>query len=217
MNGPHDMGGMQCYGPVRPEADEPVFHAEWEKRALALTVAMGATGAWNIDRSRHARERIEPARYLASSYYEIWIAGLETLLTEAGLATEAELESGRVAVPGKPLRKVAGAAAMAAVLAKGGPADRAPQGKPKFRAGDSVRTANLNPPGHTRLPRYARDKEGVIETVGGFHVFPDSNAHSKGEAPQWLYTVRFEAGDLFGAGADHQVHLDCWESYLEAR
>jgi len=217
MNGLHDMGGMQCFGPVVPEPGEPVFHARWERRALALTVAMGAAGAWNIDRSRHARERIEPARYLSSSYYEIWIAGLETLLAEAGLATAAEIAAGKPSAPGKPVRKVEGASAMAAVLAKGGPADRPPVGAPKFRPGDAVRTRNLNPPGHTRLPRYARDKDGVVETVAGFHVFPDSNAHGSGEAPQWLYTVRFDAAELFGGEADHQVHVDCWESYLEAR
>jgi nitrile hydratase len=210
------MGGMQCFGPVLPEPDEPVFHAEWEKRALALTVAMGATGAWNIDMSRFARERIAPAKYLALSYYQIWLAGLETLLVERGLATAGEAASGKSAGAGRGNLRVPDARSMAAILAKGAPADR-PAGAPAmFRIGQAVRARNINPQGHTRLPRYARGHNGVIEAVVGCHVFPDRHARDGADDPQWLYTVRFSARELFGGPDDHRVHVDCWEPYLAA-
>ncbi len=91
MNGAHDMGGMDGFGPVEREADEPVFHAEWERRAFALTVAMGFYGLWNIDISRYARENRDPLGYLRDSYYERWLHGLETLLEQNGLVTRAEI------------------------------------------------------------------------------------------------------------------------------
>ena len=91
MNGAHDMGGMDGFGPVEREADEPIFHDEWERRAFALTVAMGFYGRWNIDASRHARENREPLGYLRDSYYERWLYGLETLLEQNGLVTREEI------------------------------------------------------------------------------------------------------------------------------
>ena len=215
MNGVHDMGGMQCFGAVEPEADEPVFHAEWERQALALTVAMGFTGMWNIDMSRHARETLPPAQYLASSYYEIWIAGLEKLMLERGLVTPAELDGAKQETAPVPVNQVLGATGMRKALAAGGPVAREAASQARFRAGDRIRTRNMHPAGHTRLPRYARDKVGHIECIVGCHVFPDSNAHGSGEDPQWLYTVRFEAGDLFGEAANHCVLVDCWEPYLD--
>jgi len=93
MNGVHDLGGMHGFGPINPEPDEPVFHHEWERRAFALTLAMGAYGAWNLDMSRYARERMEPAAYLRASYYERWLSGLERLLIEKGLLSEQEIEA----------------------------------------------------------------------------------------------------------------------------
>ncbi len=217
MNGPHDMGGLQCFGPVEIEANEPLFHGDWEKRAMSLTVAMGFTGSWNIDMSRHARESLPPDFYLTKSYYQIWIAGLEKLMLERGMVTAGELESGSSELPAKVIGRLVGPEEVEAVLARGAPVSRDPQGEPLFAAGDRVRTLNLNPAGHTRLPRYARDKTGTVELVHGCHVFPDSNARGDGEAPQWLYAVSFDAQALFGAEAEagNRVIVDCWEPYLD--
>lgn len=216
MKGGQDMGGRHGFGPVVPEIDEPPFHAEWEKRALALVVAMGATGSWTLDASRHARESLPPADYLASSYYEIWLAGLEKLLTAHGLAMAEEIANGTVSVEAKPVKRVLAAETTAKALASGGPCDRPTESSPRFAVGASVRTRLTNPPTHTRLPSYAMGRAGSIHAVHGCHVFPDSNAHGDGEDPQWLYSVRFAAADLWGAettAAD--VFIDLWEPYLE--
>jgi len=218
MNGPHDLGGQMGLGPVAPEADEPVFHAEWEKRALGLTLASGALGAWNIDESRHARENRHPVDYLSSSYYEIWTKGLERLLERHGFVSQRDLETGR-AVDGAPQpKRVLRAADVPAVLARGGPCDRPVATPPRFKAGDRVLTRNFNPTGHTRLPRYARAKSGVVETVHEGFVFPDSNAHGDGENPQRVYTVVFTGKEIWGEDADPTltVSIDAWESYLES-
>jgi nitrile hydratase len=206
------------FGPVAPERDEPVFHAPWEKRALALTLAAGAMGHWTIDESRHARESLAPADYYASSYYAIWIKALERLLVRHGFVTEAELGGGRPPTGGTRPRQVLAAGQVAGAIARGASAARDPAGRtPAFGPGDRVRTRNLHPRGHTRLPRYARGKLGTVEAVQGFHVFPDSNAHGEGEAPQWLYTVVFSASELWGADGDPggSVSIDAWESYLD--
>jgi len=216
MNGPHDMGGQAGFGPVAPPDDEPVFHADWERRAFAVTLAMGMTGSWNIDISRHARERIPALEYWASSYYKVWAKGLERLLQEAGLASADEIASGTSTAAPKAVKRVARRDMIAAILAKGGPVER-PQTRPAaFKIGEGVRTRNIHPQGHTRLPRYARGRTGEIMAVNGCHVFPDSNAHGKGEDPQWLYTVRFSARELWGQDNDNAVMLDLWEPYLEA-
>ena len=216
MNGPQDLGGQMGFGPVAPEPNEPTFHAPWERRALALTLAMGATREWNIDISRHARESLPPANYLAWSYYEIWIAGLSKLLLDRGLATKDEIASGRMQVAAK---KVAGkllAKDVATALAKGGPTSR-PDTRPRFKPGDKVRTKNMHPTTHTRLPRYLRGHEGEIVLLHGTHVFPDTNAHGKGEHPQALYSVRFSARDIWGEARHPRdtVSADLWESYLD--
>jgi nitrile hydratase subunit beta len=217
MNGAQDLGGMMGFGPVEPEDDEPVFHAEWERRAFALTLAMGATGTWNLDASRHARESLDPARYLSSTYYQIWLAGLARLLREAELVTPEELATGRTAAPPAPLKRVLAAADVDRALAAGAPTDREPAAPACFRVGDIVRARNMHPFGHTRLPRYVRGRIGEIARVNGAHVFPDSHAHGLGEDPQWLYTVRFTARELWGEdrNATDAVHADLWEPYLE--
>jgi nitrile hydratase beta subunit len=204
MNGAQDMGGMHGFGPVMPEPDEPVFHETWEARVLALTVAMGAAGEWNIDQGRFAREDRPPADYLSKTYYEVWLAGLERLLDEHGV-----LE--------RPPRRVLRAEDVPTALATVVGSDREPPGPARFAVGDRVRTRNLNPRTHTRLPRYARDKLGTVILVHGAHVFPDSRAHGKGDDPQWLYTVRFSARDLFGPDADpkQSSSIDAWEPYLD--
>jgi nitrile hydratase subunit beta len=216
MNGPHDLGGQMGFGPISPERDEPVFHAEWERRAMALTVAAGGLRLWNIDISRHSRERIDPPAYLGASYYEKWMGGLTKLLVEYGLANETEIATGRMSAP--PLRVTPLAAdKVAAGLARGSPASRPPVAKARFAIGDKVHTRNIHPEGHTRLPRYARARLGEIVLVHGAHVFPDSNAHGKGEDPHWLYTVRFSARELWGEDRNPRdaVNIDLWEPYLE--
>ena len=217
MNGAHDMGGMHGLGAIVHEADEPVFHERWEARAAAVTLAMGWWNKWNIDATRLARERIPGADYLRMSYYEKWIAGLEEQMIEAGLVTRAEIESGRPAAGAPRASPPLAAADVAAALARGNPTARDVRQPARFKPGEPIRTRNLHPVGHTRLPRYARGRPGVILRDHGAHVFPDSNAHFRGEQPQHLYSVRFEARDLWGtaAGARDHVYLDLWEAYLE--
>ena len=217
MNGPQDLGGQMGFGPVAPEKNEPLFHAEWEKRAMGMTIAAGAMGHWNIDESRHARECLRPADYYSSSYYEIWTKALEVLLKRHGFVQPQELGEGHSLGTGTQPKRVLKAENVAAVLAKGGPCNRPVAGEPRFQVGDRIRTHNFNPETHTRLPRYARGKFGVVEAVRDGFVFPDTNAHGKGETPQYVYTVVFAAPEIWGDGADPTltVSIDAWESYLE--
>ena len=222
MNGVHDMGGLQCFGAVQPEADEPLFHADWEKRALALTLAMGATGLWNIDLSRSARESLPPAVYLGSSYYEIWIRALEVLMRERALVTDDELATGASSGPGRTVPRVLQSADVAAALASGSPATRPARTAARYQPGDRVVARNLHPQGHTRLPRYVRGHTGTVQLVHGAHLFADSHASRKlppfDDTAHWLYTVVFDGRDLWGPQADAglQVSVDAWEPYLEA-
>lgn len=217
MNGAQDMGGMHGFGPVRPEPDEPPFHAEWEKRALAITLAMAAPGGWNLDMSRAARESLPPGEYLSKSYYEIWIAGLEKLMAERGLVLPEEIDAGRALYPPRAVPRTLAAGDVEAVLRRGGPSEREPTAAARFKAGDRVRAKNIHPRTHTRLPRYVRGHVGTIEAVRGCHVFPDTNATGAGENPHWLYTVRFAGTELWGDAADPAiaVSVDAWEPYLE--
>ena len=217
MNGPQDLGGQMGFGPIAPEKDEPIFHGEWEKRALGVTLVAGAMGAWTIDESRHARESLHPADYYSSSYYEIWIKALEVLLLRHGFVSDAELRKGRALGTGAAPKRVLKATDVPAVLARGGPCDRPVEAPPRFKAGDRVMTKNFSPSGHTRLPRYARAKQGVVETVHEGFVFPDSNAHGEGENPERVYTIVFTGKEIWGEDADPTltVSIDAWESYLE--
>jgi nitrile hydratase beta subunit len=216
MNSVQDMGGMQGFGPVTQETNEPLFHAEWERRAFALTLAMGATGAWNLDMSRAARESLPPAQYLSSSYYRIWFEALEKLLLGKGLVTADEIRNGRAYTPPAPDVRTLMKDRVTAALAKGSPSERDASARARFKAGDMVRTKQMNPVTHARLPRYCRDKRGTIISVRGTHVFADSNATGQGEQPQWLYTVQFEAAELWGPDTTaSSVCVDCWEPYLE--
>lgn len=222
MNGVHDMGGMQCFGPVQPEADEPLFHAEWEKRALALTLAMGATGLWNIDQSRAARESLPPVMYLGSSYYEIWLRALEVLLRERQLLADDPQGAGSQPGPGDAVPRVLRTADVAPALAKGSPVNRPASTPARFRPGDRVAARNLHPQGHTRLPRYVRGHTGTVQVVHGTHLFADRRASGLlppfDDTAHWLYTVVFEGRDLWGPQADPglQVSVDAWEPYLDA-
>ena len=210
-----DLGGRTGFGPVQPEDEQVRFHAGWEPTALALVLAMGATGSWNIDMSRAARETL-PA-YLRLSYYQIWLAALERLMLERGQLHADELAAGRMLHPPAPLARVLRAEQVAAALAAGSPTVRAAARAPRFSPGDRVRTRSGPVPHHTRLPGYARGKVGTIARVHGAHVFADSNARGLGEDPQPLYTVVFEGTELWGAEAATKlsVSIDAWEPYLD--
>jgi nitrile hydratase subunit beta len=215
MNSAHDLGGMQGFGPIPETAPTgSLFHGEWEKRVLALTLAMGNTGSWNIDQMRAARENMPPGKYLTSSYFEIWLSGLEKAMLERGMVIAEELQKGKLVHPPKPLAKKLLASQVESVLSKGTPANRPEQGIAKFIVGARVRTRTINPVSHTRLPRYIRGRQGVVEAIRGFHLLPD--AHAKGlDDAQWLYTIRFDAAELWGADTSASaVYVDCWESYL---
>jgi len=217
MDGAHDMGGVAWSGPVQPEPNEPVFHAPWERRAFAITLAMAMPGGWNIDMSRFAREDRPPEDYLAKSYYQIWIAGLERLMLESGLIGSEEIAAGKSLHPAKPVARTLTPEAVGAMLHRGGPTEREPTRPSPFAAGQRVRAKNIHPPTHTRLPQYVRGRVGVIERVLGCHVFPDSNASGAGENPQWLYTVTFDGRELWGEASEPglRVSVDAWEPYLE--
>jgi len=218
MDGVHDMGGMHGMGPVEHEEDEPVFHGEWESRMFAMNNAVSALGVRNIDESRHARERMNPAKYLSSSYYEIWLDGLVRILSEKGLISEEEL-SGAVApkpvdIPHNPALT---AEAVPVMMGKGATYTRE-EGKPaRFEIGDKVRGKNIHPTGHTRLPRYARGHVGEIISDYGLHVFADSSAHGDDD-PQHLYCVRFSSVELWGEDGTEgdYIYVDLWDDHLEA-
>lgn len=220
MNGAQDMGGVHGFGTVDPAPDEPVFHAEWERRTFALALAMGATGEWSLDAFRFARENLPPDRYLAclaKNYYELHLAALTRLLAEHGLATPDEIAAGRSLHPAKPLKRTLAAADVASTLGRGSPTNREATRPARFEAGDRVRAKNMHPVTHTRLPRYVRGHIGTIALVHGCHIFPDTHAHERGEDPQWLYTVRFDARELWGADADRTatISVDAFEPYLD--
>lgn len=217
MDGVHDMGGAPGFGPVVQEKDEPLFHGDWEARAMAMTVAMGRPGGWNIDMSRSARENRSREDYLSKTYYEIWIAGLERLLLDRGMIGADEIAAGHALHPPKPNGPSVAPGDVVPMLERGSPSHRPETTPARFKVGDRVRARVMNPPTHTRLPRYVRGHVGTIELVHGSHVFPDTNALGAGEQPQWLYTVRFDGRDLWGAraNANTEVSVDAWESYLE--
>ena len=218
MNGIHDMGGMHGMGPLQHEQNEPVFHQAWEGRVYAITLAVGAWRKWNIDAGRHGIELLPPVDYLRMSYYEKWLARNIELLVKHGLVTREEMETGKPA-PGsqKATPALSTAAAPAVAASRGSFMRPEAAAKARFKVGQHVRARNMNPVGHTRLPRYARGKEGTIVRHHGIFVFPDANAHSLGEQPQHLYSVRFAARVLWGDGASPRdsVYLDLWDSYLE--
>jgi hypothetical protein len=191
MNGVHDMGGMHGFGPVKIERDEPVFHERWEGVVRAL---MHSTNGryYNLDEFRHAIERMPSEEYLRASYYERWLHSVETLLEEKGVLSSDAPEP----------------------IATG---ERPPQLRPRFQPGEHVTTRNIHPAGHTRLPRYARGRRGVVRKVYGPWRLPDANAHGDHHSWQPCYAVEFSARELWGEEADagDRVCIDLWESYLE--
>jgi nitrile hydratase beta subunit len=216
MNGVHDMGGMHGFGAVEPEPNEPVFHAPWEGRALAMNRAMGYLGLWNIDIGRFSREQLAPDVYLGSSYYRKWTLGLEDLVMQYGLVGEDELAAGHALHPAAPVKRTLTAADAPKLLSRGS-FERPATAPARFKVGDRVRMKNMNPAGHTRLPRYVRGHAGVIEYVRGCHVFPDAVVAGRGEEPHWLYTVAFDGRELWGEGSDPtvKVSVEAWEPYLD--
>jgi len=217
MNGVHDMGGMHGMGPIQEEKNEPVFHERWEARAYGLSLAMGCFGKWTLDGLRHQIELIPPADYLRMRYYEKWIAALVELMVKTDLVTPAEIETGEPAQGSPRMSPALTADGVPPMVANGAPASRKVPAPPRFQTGQRVRARNMHPLGHTRLPRYARGKLGTIDRVHGAFVFPDTNAHSLGENPQHVYSVRFTARELWGqdAPARDSVYVDMWEPYLE--
>jgi nitrile hydratase len=216
MNGVHDMGGMHGLGPIRYEKDEPVFHAAWESRVYALNRAMGAWRKWNLDAWRHDIELLPPADYLRMSYYEKWLAALEKRVVRYGLVAQQELESGKAA-SGTTKATPPFTTEMARRVSRGIPSSKDASIAPQFQVGQRVRARNINPAGHTRLPRYARGKTGQIARDHGVYVFPDTNALYQGEKRQHVYSVRFAARELWGeqASARDSVFIDMWDDYLE--
>lgn len=218
MNGVHDMGGLECFGPINPDPDEPMFHAEWERRVLAMTVCMGAAGEWNLDQGRFARESLPPVDYLSIGYYRIWLTALEHLLVQRKLVSHQEMQEGQSIDERKTLKRVLKAVDVKKVLRAGAPVDRAIAQAAQFSEGDVVRVHNQHKSGHTRLPGYIKGHIGIVHKVHGCHVFADDNALGTGENPQWLYNVKFNAQELWGQSRKQaaHVHVDCWEPYLEA-
>ena len=211
------MGGMQGFGRVEAESNEPVFHASWEGRSLALNLAASAWGKWNIDAGRHAIELIPAADYLRMSYYEKWTARLEELLIKSGLVTREEIGSGRAAAGSKKATPPLTAERVPSLLRTGAAASRDIAAAARFRVGQRVRARNIHPAGHTRLPRSARGHVGTVDRDHGVYVFPDTNAHFLGESPQHVYSVRFAARELWGEQASERdgVYIDLWDVHLE--
>jgi nitrile hydratase subunit beta len=210
-----DLGGTTGHGRVQPEPEGELWHAPWEPRVLALTLAMGATGSWNIDQSRSARETLPG--YADLTYYEIWFQALLKLLQERGIVSAAELRAGQPQATPIPLARVLQAADVAAVLARGSATERPAATPARFQLGQRVRTFAGEVPHHTRLPRYARGRVGTIDRIHGAHVFADAHATGRGEMPQWLYGVVFDGPDLWpDAAPGSQVSIDAWEPYLSA-
>jgi nitrile hydratase beta subunit len=214
MNTIHDLGGMDGFGSIIAEPDEPAFHARWEGRVLALQRALGFTGTWTIDQMRSSIEAMNPVAYLRDSYYKKWFYGLEHRVVAHGLVGEDELAAGASLRPGIALARTMTPADVPTL--KRGEYARPAATDPRFAPGARVRTRNMHPATHTRLPRYARDKTGVVVANRGCHVFPDTVVIGAGEQPQWLYTVVFTARALWGDEADASttVSIEAFESYL---
>ena len=222
MNGIHDVGGMQTFGPVDPHDDGHPFHADWEGRVFAISLILPAQGVYNLNEFRDRRERIPAPEFLRRSYFDLWLTSMEALVVEKGVVTREELEArareAGARGAGTPWASGDGgclAERMLGIIREGVPAGREGPA-PRFHPGDRVRARNLHPPGHIRMPRYVRGKVGVVDRCHGCFDLPDASARGR-DLPQPLYTVRFEAVDLWGdqGRAGDGVRVDLWESYLE--
>jgi nitrile hydratase beta subunit len=217
MNGVHDMGGMHGFGPIVREVNEPLFHAPWEARVRAMVVVARSQGYFNIDASRYGIERMEPAHYLRASYFERWLASLELNLIEGGFLSGKELDAKMEHLRQHPEATLPRSAAIATVPVAREESPNSPLPASRFAVGEAVVTRNIHSAGHTRLPRYARGKRGIVQRLHGPQIFPDTNAIGLGQNPQPLYSVCFDASELWGDSAEPRqtVSLDLWESYLE--
>ncbi len=218
MNGVHDMGGQHGMGPVQYEKNEPVFHARWEGRVHAMTWSMRAFRKWSIDTDpARDRELLPPVDYLRMTYYERWATRLEAQVVKYGFATQEEVESGKAAPGSTKSTPALTLATSSRWLSRGIASSEEPGVPPLFAVGDRVRARNIHPVGHTRLPRYARGKTGVVARDHGVYIFPDTNAHFQGEKRQHVYSVRFTARELWGESASpiDSIHIDMWDDYLE--
>ena len=220
MNGIHDCGGVDGLGSVSIEKDEPVFHAGWERRIFGLNWAIGMNGWWNQDEYRHAMEDRPVMDYLRDSYYEKWLFGLERLLVEKGVFTREDLlaarkiETQRLPAGAEPAMTVE---KVPVIVRDGFSYRRNEAAAPRFAVGGQVRTRNINIEGHTRLPRYARDKIGVIVEDRGVFSFNDSAANEGDERPQHVYSVRFTAREVWGENANPKdtLCLDLWDEHMD--
>ena len=225
MNGVHDLGGTDGLGPIIVEPDEPVFHSDWERAVFAMLPATFAAGFFNLDQFRHGIEQMPPAEYLASRYYEHWLHTIEHHALRTGAIEREELEERtrhflehpEAPLPEKQSPELIGL--METVCANGGSARREPSAPARFDVGDRVRIVDDHPYGHTRRPRYIRGRVGVVSGIGGSFIYPDSAAAGEGEDPHWVYTVRFDATELWGEGVaepNNSIYIDTWEPYLQA-
>jgi nitrile hydratase beta subunit len=212
VQGIHDLGGMHGFGRVDVEPNEPVFHVRWEQRALGMVYQVVGFGWVTIDAFRHGIERMDPTAYLTAGYYGRWLASLERLLVEREVLAPGDVDARSA---GRPVAVPAAAPTAPGRAASGfvREVDRAP----RFGLGDAVRARVVSPRGHTRLPRYVAGRRGVVHRLPPPCVFPDTNAHGRGEDPQHLYNVRFAAAELWGDAAEPGtwVHIDLFEPYLE--
>ena len=217
MNGVHDMGGMHGMGPIRHEANEPVFHAAWEGRVYAMDRALTAFHKWNVDAWRHDIETLAPAEYLRMSYYEKWLAAMEKRVVQYGLVTAQELEKGQAAAGSAKAVPALTVECVPRNFSRNIPSAKDGRVAALFQTGQRVRARNTHPVGHTRLPRYARGKTGQIVRDHGVYAFPDSSAQTGELRRQHLYSVRFTAVELWGPSrvSRDSVHLDMWDEYLE--
>ena len=218
MNSIHDIGGMDNIGPVPIETDEPVFHADWESKVYAMTLATMGAGIFVTDEVRFMTETIPPQDYLSFSYYEKWLYSLEQMLLHKNVITQQELESGAVSAP----ELAAGIEAASLERMQYGMKNRMPvfvdsDLPPRFKAGDAIIARNLNPLHHTRLPRYLRGRRGVVELDHGIFLLPDTNAHGGPDSPQHVYSVRFSARELWGeeAPAKDSLYIDLFDDYMD--
>jgi nitrile hydratase subunit beta len=216
MDGIHDLGGRQGYGPIDVGEPPEPFHEAWEARLLGIVRAFTRPGNWSIDWFRHVRECIAPTDYLTRPYYDQWLQTYAAIMVDSGAASIEELATGRASgpvsgvAPPMPPERVQTAKRSVTRF------DRESDATPAFATGDIVRSQELSALGHTRLPQYARGRTGRIEAFRGFHILPDSNMTGAGIVEP-LYTVSFAAADLWpeAEGRKDRVYLDLWESYLE--
>jgi nitrile hydratase len=224
MDGVHDLGGTDGTGSIEQEEGEPYFHEEWEAEVFGLLPTTMGQEMYNIDEFRHTIERMDPAHYLSSSYYEHWLTAMETLLVEKGVVSKEDLQKRLEEVrsakdPGDivPEREDSELTESLLELAESGASAKRDPVEPMFEPGDRVEVRNIHPKGHTRCPEYVRRTTGEIAEVRGTFVLPDAHAHGEGESPEPVYSVRFDGEELWGeeyADRNESLYIDLWESYL---